>query len=140
MSKKRISEKQKQVINTLLLKASVEEVYQMVLDGTLDHFPYGFWAMPENHDYAEKCLRYLLEKVLKWSEDDIKEKLSSGILEKYKLATPRTRLYSSLYKYLDAAYPGKYNPWEMKALNVQNYWNRETRIKALRWLYTENHE
>lgn len=137
---KSLSNKQKQKIQDILLISPVEEIYQLVLDGTLNRFPSGFWLMPGNYDYAERCLRYLIERVLKWSDEEVKQNINTALLAKYKLSTPRVKLYGSLHKYLDAAYPGKFHPWELAASTPPNYWCRETKIEAVKWYYTEKHK
>lgn len=130
--------KRQQTIQELVLKSSPEGVYQMVLDGTLERFPIGFWSMPECYDYGIACTKYLIEEVLKWDIHDVKAKLNADVFHKNKLRGMITKLYhNSTYDAINSAYPNTYKPWDIFCPN--KYWTEQTMKDALRWLYTEKY-
>ena len=51
---------------------SAVEVYELVLNGYIRRFPNGFWQGVDGYDNGLKCLRYLLEEKLKFTDEDIK--------------------------------------------------------------------
>lgn len=108
----------------------------MVLNGTLKQFPNGFWSVPENYDYAVKCMRYLIEHVLKWDEEQVKKNYSKEMLQKYKLRGMVQVLFPhSIYDALDNAYRGKYKPWELNKVGF--VWDEDKIIEATKWLVEE---
>lgn len=109
------------------------EVYKLVLDGTLLRFPPNFWTK----NNAIKIAIYLIEDILKWSKEDIKNKFSINILKKYKLGGMAQILFNcSMYQVIDTIYPNEYKPWEL-AMSPNKLWNKETGILATKWLIEE---
>lgn len=115
------------------------KIYRQVLDGTLDRFPRNFWK--EEYKSAPALVRYLIEEVLKWDEEDIKNNFTTFTLEQYKLAGLHKYVYKkNLFNVIDSAYPGRFKPWEMK-FSPRSYWrNLENCINATRWLILEKLE
>lgn len=60
---------------------SPAEVYKLVLTGKIKTFPYGTWSQPDLIEYAVEIIRFFIEKVLNWSERDIKERLSKRLFD-----------------------------------------------------------
>lgn len=112
------------------------KVYQKVLNGELDKFPRNFWK--EEYKSAPAIVRYLIEEVLEWDEEDVKKKFNTAILEKHKLSGLLKYVYQkNLFNIINDAYPEKYLPWEMSQV-PKNYWrNEENCIKATRWAVFE---
>lgn len=112
------------------------KIYRQVLDGTLDKFPRNFWK--EEYESCPAIVRYLIEEVLQWDDNDIKEHYGTNTLKDNKLAGLLKYVY--VYKSFDvieAAYPGRFKPWEMKS-TPNSYWrNLENCINATRWLILE---
>lgn len=52
---------------------TIEEIYQEILDGKRGRFPPNTWKMDENNEMARRVTRYLVTKVLNWSEEEIKQ-------------------------------------------------------------------
>lgn len=129
-----ITEVQKRKIEKLLLESSSVQVYQMVLEGRLRQFPSGFWAMPENHQYARDCTRYMIEHVLRWNRADICNNLTKTTFKEYKLGGMFSRLFEkSTYKCICNAYPNEFFVWEFKNINApKNYWTEEVVAKSVR--------
>lgn len=100
-----------------------------------DRVPQSYWNKEENRISA---LKYVFEVVLKWSIDDIKEKLNWEIIKKERLFTLNS-YYPSLHHICNALYPGIINPWELRHSEVSDYfWHDiKNRKKAVRWLVQE---
>ena len=100
-------------------------------------FPKGVWNCNEKYDNAKEVTKTLIEKVLKWSDDDIKLKLSSNIFDKNSLCGMLVILFNgSPYLAIDNAYPGKFKPWELPSV-PKKFWNLETAKEATIWLIEE---
>lgn len=137
-----ITDKQRHKIEQMLLVNTPEEIYKMVLDGTLDRFPRGFWSMPENYKYAAVCTKYLVEEVLKFTKEDIK-----GINSKHFMDNKLGGMFTGLFKSSPVsaiynAYGEIYPIWQFNRTS-NNYWSdntdtgRENAIKATKWLIEE---
>ena len=100
-------------------------------------FPKGVWDCNSKYDNAKVVTKTLIEKVLKWSDDDIKQKLSSNIFEKNSLGGMLVILFNgSPYLAIENAYPGKFKPWEVARVS-KKFWNMETAREATIWLIEE---
>jgi len=118
------------------------EIYKLILSGRKTRFPKYFWDCKESDIYAPKITKYLIENILNWDSNDVKEKLRKKTFYDYKLAGMISIMYdSSPYKAINAAYPERnYKPWDfVNALN--NYWQgeqgKENATKAIKWLFEE---
>ena len=119
-----------------LYKMDAVEVYKLVLEGNyIKRFPAGFWQQPEALDNAVKCIRYLIEDILNWNEEELKKRLSRKIFLNHKLRGMLTTCFNdSSIKAIEVAYPDKFKPWEFNQA-PQGYWNDiNNGIKATRWL------
>jgi hypothetical protein len=84
--------------------------------------------------YSAEITRYLIENILKWSENDIPDKLSEMLFRRYKLSGMLEYVFDrSPYKAINNAYPDKYRPWQFNR-TPENYWNDATAIEAICWL------
>jgi hypothetical protein len=97
-----------------------------------DKVPYGFWTKEENRVSA---LRNFFEVQMRWSIEDVKERLSWEVLEENGLGTLHT-YYPSLCKILKAAYNVDIDPWEIINSEVPSgtWEDRRNRIQAINWL------
>ena len=92
-----------------------------------------FWNM----ETAREATIWLIEEKLKWSDDDIKEKISANIFEKNSLGGMLAVLFNdSPYRAIENAYPGKFKPWELPSV-PKKFWNMETAREATIWLIEE---
>ena len=122
-----------------LYKMDAVDVYKMVLKGEIRKtFPKGFWQQPEAKQNAAKCTRYLIEEILKYDDDDIKEKNSKSIFIKNKLAGMLVICFNnSPYEAINSVYPNEFKEWEFGNTS-RGYWeNKENGIKATKWLIEE---
>ena len=98
------------------------------------NFPHGTWNCDEKYENAKNVTKTLIEKVLKWSENDIKEKLSANTFRKYSLTGMFIILFNaSPYLAIDNAYPGKFKQWDLPSVS-KKFWNMETAREATIWL------
>lgn len=97
-----------------------------------DKVPVSYWTQEENRINA---LKYVFEVELKWSLDDIKEKLDWEIIKRKGLSTLHS-YYHNLYYICNALYPGKIKSWELKHSEVPDYfWDDiNNRKKVVQWL------
>ena len=57
-----------------LFKMDAVEVYKMVLKGdVIKRFPAGFWQQPEAKQNASKCIKFLVEEILNYDMEMLKE-------------------------------------------------------------------
>ena len=100
-------------------------------------FPKGVWNCNEKYDNAKEVTKTLIEKVLKWSDDDIKNKLSRNTFRENSLNGMLNYLFNnSPYRAIENAYPGKFKPWEVTRVS-KKFWNVETAKEATIWLIEE---
>lgn len=76
------------------------------------NFPHGTWNCDEKYENAKNVTKTLIEKVLKWSENDIKEKLSANTFRKYSLTG--MLFGNSPYLAIENAYSGKFKKSDLK--------------------------
>lgn len=131
-------EKQKEKFERLALPPA--EMFKLVLSGQIHAFPPGFWQGRKGRENAREITRYLIEDILKWSDDEVKNKFSAQVLIEYKLSGMKYKcLENSLFKVIDNAYPGKYKPWELAVVG-HGFWTDENCRCAIKWLVEEKLE
>lgn len=121
-----------------LYKLDAVEIYKLVLKGdVIKTFPKGFWMRPDAYDNASKCVRYLLEVILKYSRQEILENNNQSLYKKNKLGGMLAICFNnSPYQAIDCAYKGRFKEWEFKIVPM-GYWTKENGVKATRWLIKE---
>ena len=124
-------------INSKINDMDTLKIYRLILEGSVEKFPRGFWKRPEAKQDAAILTRYLIENILMWSDEELKENLRFIVLKKYKLSGMVEKVFNySIFNLVDNAYPGKFKPWELSKVE-NNYWNEETCREALKWLFEE---
>ena len=100
-------------------------------------FPKDVWNYNSKYDNAKVVTKTLIEKVLKWSDDEIKRKLSANIFIQNSLYGMLVILFNgSPYLAIENAYPGKFKPWELPCVS-NSFWNLKTAKEATIWLIEE---
>ncbi|MED1048552.1 hypothetical protein P4T54_29935 [Bacillus mycoides] len=116
---------------------TIEEIYQQILDGKRRMFPRGTWSEDIDRNLIKRVTRYLIEVILEWDKNQIKEKWDLSIIKKHKLGGAIAIIYNdSPFKMINDAYPGLLKEWELKMAPL-NYWTKETGLEALRWTIEE---
>ena len=122
------------------MRTNVTDISKYYLEEVLakgKQFPKGVWNCNEKYDNAKEVTKTLIEKVLKWSDEDVRKKLSVNIFRKNSLIRMLTILFNgSPYLAIENAYPGKFKPWEVTRVS-KNFWNMETAKEATIWLIEE---
>lgn len=127
----------KQTECLLVDDAAIISLYKQVLSGQLKKFPRFTWELPNSLYYAKVITRFVVEKKLKWSIEDIKSHFNTETIIKYKLRGMYSALFNCHFTLIDNAYPDKIFPWEL-AKTPQGYWIcDENKRTALRWLFVE---
>jgi hypothetical protein len=113
------------------------EVYRQVLTGQRKVFPRNYWNEPDSRKNAAIITRFMIERLLRWSLDDVRERINIEVFAEYRLRGMVATLFGEhTWKAVDNAYPGKFKPWELKGSSVGR-WSRSLRIDAVRWLVEE---
>ena len=98
----------------------------------LDKVPNRYWTKKENRINA---LKYVFQEELKWSVEDVKERLTWSVIEENGLGSLRM-YYPSLYKIYKATYQSDISPWEIMNSEVPNgtWKSKSNRTAAVKWL------
>ena len=122
------------------MRTNVTDISKYYLEEVLakgKQFPKDIWNYNSKYDNAKVVTKTLIEKVLKWSDDEIKRKLSANIFIQNSLGGMLTILFNgSPYLAIENAYPGKFKPWELPSV-PKKIWNVETAKEATIWLIEE---
>ncbi|NWK71076.1 DUF4046 domain-containing protein [Bacillus paramycoides] len=118
---------------------TIEEIYQEILDGKRKSFPRGTWSEDVDGELKRRVTRYLIEDVLKWSDEDIKEKWNQALIRKLKLTGVMQIYRSSPYEMLNEAYPNRFEPWEVKH-TPKRFWTYENSLEILKKIIEEKEQ
>lgn len=89
------------------------------------------------YENAAVLIRTLLEDVLQWDDEMIKENISKSTFMNNGLGGMLITLFNgSTYKALECAYNDRFKAWELSSL-PRNYWNNDTAREATIWLIDE---
>jgi len=115
----------------------IEEIYQEILDGKRSRFPPNTWKEDSNRELSKRVTKYLIETILKWNEEDIKQKWNTPLIIKYRLLGALKHSYdNSPYKMIDDLYPNRFKEWEF-GMAPLNFWTKEKALEALKWTVEE---
>lgn len=121
--------------NAQLLEMDIIEIYKLLLEGRIRRFPPGIWECPEAKENSIRCIKYLLEDILKWDIEDIKKNIRMKVFIKYKLSGMMQTLYgNSPYEALSEVYPNQFMPWELHEAPTRIWFDKENRLLAMDWL------
>lgn len=114
-----------------IMTITIEEIYQEILDGKRRRFPNRTWHDDERGELIQKLTRYLIEEVLEWNDEQIKENWGIQLIRKMKLAGGcNIHFNDSPYKMLNHAYPNRFKEYEFKN-TPNNFWTKEKALKVL---------
>ena len=113
------------------------EMYEEILKGIRKRFVQGTWLRPDAIPNAIKVTRYLIEKKLKLSNEEIRCKLSQRFFRVNKLGGMLETCFSgSPYLAINTVYPNRFKEWEFNKV-PSNFWSKEKGTEATRWLIEE---
>lgn len=116
------------------------EIYKEVLLGSRKRFPINFWKDDESKNFSDaaEITRYLIEQVLFWDDDTVKEKMCCKVFFDHSLKGMLWTLFDdSVFAAIENAYPGKFMQWEFTH-TPRNFWNLDTARQATIWLFKEH--
>lgn len=112
-------------------------IYEEIRTGKRSRFPRGFWMDGSKFNYADaaEITKYLVEDVLEWDDEVVKDQMCCEVFFQAKLKGMLWTLFNdSFYAAMDNAYPGKFKQWEFTH-TPRNFWTEETAIEATIWLF-----
>lgn len=98
----------------------------------LSRVPLNYW----NEKTAKEAIKYLIEEKLKWSRNDILNKLEKNVILENGYGSPLQIFNNSCSKAIMEVYPDTFKPWEFK-VTYKGFWNDSTIRDALKWLIEE---
>lgn len=118
----------------MLNKLEAEEVYSLLLNQEIKCFPFKFFCGEDGQANGGRCLKYLLEKHLNITSEDIPQAVNTKFFHRYKLGGMIGRCFNdSPYQAINHIYPNVYKEWQLG--NVpRNFWSDENIKDALLWL------
>ena len=122
------------------MSTNVSEISKYYLEEVLakgKNFPSGTWKCDEKYENAKNVTKTLIERVLKWTYEDIRNKLTLNIFKKFSVLSMLVKVFNgSPYLAIENAYPGKFKPWELPCVS-NSFWNLKTAKEATIWLIEE---
>lgn len=116
-------------------KLTDADIYKLILKGELKKFPDRFWTKPGAEYSAKEITIYFIENILKWTDEEVKEKLCEKVFREHKLSGMLEYVFGrSPFKAIENAYPGKYLPWEFKSCYKGIWEDEEKKEAAIKWL------
>ncbi|MCZ6944551.1 DUF4046 domain-containing protein [Bacillus mycoides] len=116
---------------------SIEGIYQEILDGEKNRFPANTWKNDVDKEMARRITKYLIEIILKWDEEEIKQNWNTPLIINYRLRGLLNHQYeNSPYKMIDDLYPNRFKEWDFGMTSL-NFWNKEKALEVLKWIIEE---
>ncbi|WP_242311261.1 DUF4046 domain-containing protein [Bacillus cereus group sp. BfR-BA-01331] len=116
---------------------SIEGIYQEILDGKKTRFPANTWKNDVDKEMARRITKYLIEIILKWDEEEIKQNWNTPLIINYRLRGLLNHQYeNSPYKMIDDLYPNRFKEWDFGMTSL-NFWNKEKALEVLKWIIEE---
>jgi len=106
-----------------------------------NHSPQGCWQGKPGRESAIEATRWLFEVKLGWPVGEVAGRVDETVFAENGLLGMLDLVYgSSPYRAVDAAYPGRFKPWEKTSV-PKGYWSgsrgRSHAVAATRWLIEE---
>jgi hypothetical protein len=103
--------------------------------------PTNYWQGSEGRARAIRATRWLFETRLRWSDADIRERCHVQTFYDHGVGGMLATVFgASPWKALEAAYPGRFRPWEL-AMTSTDFWAGPEAgahaVRAVRWLIEE---
>ncbi|HDR7454959.1 TPA: hypothetical protein QCX53_005085 [Bacillus cereus] len=118
---------------------TIELIYQEILDGKRKRFPSYTWNEDKNFELSRRVTKYLIDHVLQWDRDAIRQGWNQKLIQKMKLSTVLSKYNSSPYAMLNDAYPDYIKEWELSMAPI-NFWTKPKALEALRWTIEEKEQ
>lgn len=100
--------------------------------------PIGFWRGEAGKINGILATKWLFEEKLKWTIDEIRDRVSTKVFKEYQLGGMLANVYGdSIWKCLDSAYPEIFVPWEIGYHMDKGFWTQENMVIATKWLFED---
>jgi hypothetical protein len=97
--------------------------------------PNDYWRGKDGRKHGYEASMWLINDILHWSKDDIRNNLNQQIFsDNYLLGMFKIIYHSSLYEWVEAIYPKEFQPWEIGEHVANDFWDVDKGIKATKWL------
>jgi hypothetical protein len=90
--------------------------------------PNGYWQGKEGRERAIRSVRYLIETKCHIAFDEIPMEINHQFIKKHRLFGILRLFGDSLFKVVDAVYPGQFQPWQFSSV-PKSYWEVPEHIK-----------
>ncbi len=131
----------KKIVETsrnMKLTRSSTEIYKMLLKGKIKQFPPYFWEGDDGFNSAKEIVKFLIESVNNWTDEDIRANFSKQFIIDNRLQGMLLTLFKgSPYAVIEYVYPGRFKPWDFQQVPTKYWKNEENVINAMRWLIEE---
>ncbi|PGZ25345.1 hypothetical protein COE50_27450 [Bacillus anthracis] len=117
----------------------IEDIYQEILNGNRKRFPVSTWKEDKDGRLKKRVTTHLIESVLKWNDEEIREKWGQDIIIKSRLTSVLMAYGNSPYEMLNAAYPNRFEAWELKR-TPKRFWTYEKSLKILKKMIEEKEQ
>lgn len=102
----------------------VIKIYNEVLNKQRVSFPKYFWSSPYKNRYAILCTKHLIENILKWDKETVKNNIRLSIFIKNKLNGMIFTVYkNSVFDAINEAYPNEFKLHELIVCDKKTYNN-----------------
>jgi hypothetical protein len=103
--------------------------------------PFDYWQGEEGKKHAIEAVKWLVVEKLNLTKlAEVPSKLNKHVFNKYGLDGMLNIFNHSTYRAVDAAYPGRFKPWEFERVPI-NYWcgpdGKKHAEEAMKWLIEE---
>ncbi|WAH42039.1 hypothetical protein NZD89_00520 [Alicyclobacillus fastidiosus] len=116
-------------------------LYENILCHRIDGFSPYFFAGDEGKRNARIITRYVLQEKEHWNHEDICCGICRELLAEYRLAGMlKTYFQNSIFKVVENAYPGEFQPWELIKARKHVFvgeTGRDMARKAVRWMVVD---
>lgn len=123
------------MLNTLYngnIYEAINALYPDIKPWELPRVPQDFW----NKENSIEAISWLFNEKLQWDKEEIKEKVTKQTFKENGLLGMLKLVYNcSPYHAIIELYPD-IKPWELQQ-SPRNFWNKETAIEAMSWLFNE---
>src|SRR5699024_1415139 len=92
----------------------------------LSNAPNNYWKGLMGKKNASKAVKWLIEEELKWSTNEVREKINYETFSNYNLAGMLAKAFNNnMFDAIDYTYPDTFQRWEIGAHVKNNYWTEE---------------
>ena len=97
----------------------------------------GYWKQGDGRTRLIEAVRYVIEEECKMPVEDIPKQVTHAFFKERNLYGAFNQFGQSTYETINAAYPGRFYPWQFHTVPM-NYWKDPLNVEiAMKWLIFE---